>query len=836
LHLGYPSVTKGGGLAGGSRVHRMTWSQLPLKCRFYLGVVYAVALPLAVATLGIHGVYGITWFLFTLASLFVATINLRLPQLPSVVVSMGDVFTILALIHFGEGPALVTYWGNVIATALAGHVKHHGWRLFRNISFHRLLFNISCCTLSIFTMARVYGITITLFEDPANILIALFAVAIVWFLINTASLSLAISLSSNRRFFEIWKEGLGLYLLNFFGSAAAAGLISLFYRRAGFSMFLLSLPLAVVLYQLYKFYIDRYQQARHHISELNKLYLQTIEALANAVDAKDGYTHGHIRRVQAYAVALAECMGITEESELMGIKAGALLHDIGKIAIPEYILNKPTALTEGEYEKMKIHPIVGAGMLKEIEFPYPVLPLVKSHHERWDGNGYPEGLKGEEIPLSARILSLVDCYDALTTNRPYRSPMVSQRIIELFRKESGRAYDPEVVEAFISNLSRIELAGKAVSISEIDLWGLRNSTRGATPALRQLERVQPTVNYSRALSAHPEVQRELYSIFEFVRAEIQCLTAKDILTFMGSKLSRMIRFDAAVFFTANLTEGTVVAEHVVGTGTEPLLGLTLNLEQKLTGWVAANNQALCNLPPFPDFLNCHEPKPPFQCSAIVPLNRNGAVLGAISLYRRNEVKFAEEEFRQLELVGSQTAIALSKCASGGDDTPLVDSITGVPNSFQLYLMFDQISTDATRCGYPLALFSIEFDELKNIRKRWGRLSADEVMRAVAKYLVSELRETDLLVRHGGDELVIVSPRMTREQAESLKSRLQDYLDHFRFTVRSDTDISMPTSVGIANLPQDGTELEMLLSVAAWRMRDDRELREAVMKQTRRLQR
>src|SRR5438552_3471986 len=187
----------------------MTWNELPLKCKVYLSLVYAAGLPLAIITLQSGGEYDITWFLFTLASLFVATINLRLPQLPSVVVSMGDVFTILALIHFGQGPALVTYWGNVLATALAGHIKHHGWRLFGSMSFHRLLFNLSCCTLSIFTMARTYALTNAVLRDPTNTLVALSMIAIVWFLINTASLSLAISLSSNRNFFEIWKEGLG---------------------------------------------------------------------------------------------------------------------------------------------------------------------------------------------------------------------------------------------------------------------------------------------------------------------------------------------------------------------------------------------------------------------------------------------------------------------------------------------------------------------------------------------------------------------------------------------------------------------------------------------------
>src|SRR5262249_15562402 len=281
--------------------------------------------------------------------------------------------------------------------------------------------------------------------------------------------SLAISLSTGKSFFNTWTKGMDLYLLNFFGSVGAAGLISIFYHRAGFSIVLLCLPVAVVLFKLYKFYIEKYQQAQQHISELNQLYLETVEALANAVDAKDRYTHGHIRRVQAYAVALAQFMGIVDERELMGIKAGALLHDIGKIAIPEYILNKPTVLTETEYEKMKIHPVVGANMLSTIQFPYPLIPMVKSHHERWDGNGYPDGLKGEEIPLNARILALVDCYDALTTNRPYRAPMEREQVVQFFQREAGRSYDPNVVQVFIDHLEEMETAGKAVVVANTDL-------------------------------------------------------------------------------------------------------------------------------------------------------------------------------------------------------------------------------------------------------------------------------------------------------------------------------------------------------------------------------
>ena len=319
------------------------------------------------------------------------------------------------------------------------------------------------------------------------LLTGLGAVAFIWFLVNTATLSAAIALSTKSSFWTVWNDGKQLALLNSFGSAATAGFISIFYDR-NFLIFLLGLPIAAVFYQLYSFYIDKYQRAREHIAELNKLYLQTVEALATAVDAKDRYTHGHIRRVQAYAVELAARMDIKDENEIMAIRSGALLHDIGKIAIPEYILNKPTILTESEFEKMKLHPTVGATMLKGIEFPFPVEPLVKSHHERWDGKGYPEGLRGDEIPLSARILSLVDCYDALTTNRPYRAPMAREEVIEFFRRESGRAYDPEVADAFVKNVAALDVEGATIEVPELDIWG------GAEE--KHTENVRPLKKYS----------------------------------------------------------------------------------------------------------------------------------------------------------------------------------------------------------------------------------------------------------------------------------------------------------------------------------------------------
>ena len=208
------------------------------------------------------------------------------------------------------------------------------------------------------------------------------------------------------------------------------------------------------------------------------------------------------------------------------------------------------------------------------------------------------------------------------------------------------------------------------------------------------------------------------------------------------------------------------------------------------------------------------------------MNRNGSVFGAISLYRKDRTKFTEEEFRRLELIASQTALALSKCSVAERTGGLFDPLTGLPNGYQLYLMFDQIATDANKLEYPLALLAICLEDVK-LRRRWGHIVGDEAVRAAANYISKELRETDLLVRYASDEFLALVPRVDRDRAEGLKSRFQDDLDHFRFQVRSGSQIALPVSIGIAMYADDGTDLESLITAAEWRMREDADLRSAV---------
>ena len=202
-------------------------------------------------------------------------------------------------------------------------------------------------------------------------------------------------------------------------------------------------------------YLGRIDDERRHVEEMADLHLATIEALALAIDAKDQTAQSHIRRVQVYATSIARGLGMSD-TEIQGVKTAALLHDIGKLAVPEHILSKPGPLTQEEFQKIRIHPQVGAEIISAVPFPYPVAPLILSHHERWDGKGYPQGLKGEEIPLGARILSVVDYYDALTSDRPYHKAMTPDAATSLLQQEAGRALDPAVVQMFVKMSAEME--------------------------------------------------------------------------------------------------------------------------------------------------------------------------------------------------------------------------------------------------------------------------------------------------------------------------------------------------------------------------------------------
>ncbi|MDP6798066.1 MAG: HD-GYP domain-containing protein, partial [Candidatus Krumholzibacteria bacterium] len=251
-------------------------------------------------------------------------------------------------------------------------------------------------------------------------------------------------LSDQRSPVRVWKTNYLWNLRHLLAFVPFTAIIVLVYKIAPWTLALFIIPLLLIKYA-YKLYLDQ-----------REVHISTLSALATALDAKDPYTHGHSYRVSRYALLVGEGLGLAD-SQMQVLEYAALLHDIGKIGIQGSIISKPGKLTEAEFEDMKRHPAIGAEILQRLKFLEESARVVKFHHERPDGKGYPEGISGEEIPLMARILHLCDTFDAMTSNRPYRQALSVERAIEEMKKYRGSQFDPEVVDVFVGFYNRGEL-------------------------------------------------------------------------------------------------------------------------------------------------------------------------------------------------------------------------------------------------------------------------------------------------------------------------------------------------------------------------------------------
>ncbi len=195
------------------------------------------------------------------------------------------------------------------------------------------------------------------------------------------------------------------------------------------------------------------RSAEVQVAQIGHAYLETVDVLAKTIEGRDAYTHGHVERVARHARRLAEALGWAPE-HLRTLEFGARLHDIGKIIVPDNILNKPDPLSPEEWAIMRAHPVAGARILRNISHLQPTIPYVLNHHERWDGTGYPQGLRGADIPIEGRLLAIVDVFDALTTARPYHPPRSLYDVCQFLEKHAGRQFDPHLVPLFIEIATR----------------------------------------------------------------------------------------------------------------------------------------------------------------------------------------------------------------------------------------------------------------------------------------------------------------------------------------------------------------------------------------------
>ena len=602
----------------------------------------------------------------------------------------------------------------------------------------------------------------------------------------------------------------------------------------------LGLLIFALVYLLYHFNERRLAEIRHaeaerrqHAEEMATIHMNTIESLAIAIDAKDQTTHGHVRRTQLYATKMGALFNVTE-AELRALHAGALLHDIGKLAVPEYILNKPGKLTEAEFAKMKIHPTVGGDILKRVNFPYPVEDIVRYHHEKWDGSGYPKGLKAESIPLVARIISVVDFYDATRCDRPYRKGMKREESLALLRSMVGSAFDPKVVETFIEHVEEFDRLIDAQDIREQVGCAPSSDNQTATKpdaglASDILGVSEETASGFRSIS---EAQREVFALHEIAQTIGSSLNLSDTVTLIANKLRAIVPFDTCVIYLVDDPSGKAIAAHVVGEEIELFKRRRINIGDGITGWVIANGRSMCNASADLDLIGIpEEVVKRFRGVLVSPLLREDGAFGAISLYSQSRTSYTTEHVRLLESVCQHASSALNNALTyeRTRESALVDPLTELPNARGFYMMLEQRLAECQRMNREsLAVVCMDIDDFKVINDQYGHSIGDRLLASVAGVVRRELRQMDILTRYAGDEFVAIMPMASSRMAVSISERMRSAVEEQLFSVRTGTVVGLGVSLGVASFPDDGETSEELLTAAARRMQSDKNARKTVL--------
>ena len=606
---------------------------LTTSARVFLATVIAVGSAILMASLRTMILApGASWLVFIALAIVTGTFMMKLPRIETRF-SLSDALVFTSVLLFGPACAALVAAVDAVAASLRFNARD---RLFAV----RTMFNMTAAAVSIWLPAHAFiaagGGTL---GPPLLILVAGYS------LLNTGAIAMVIALISRTSVAGVWRDNFAWVWVAHAWGGLVAGAIAMYVPHVNLYSFVLILIVGLVGYATVRLYLGKVEESTGHLHKLNELYLATIKALAMAIDAKDQVTHGHIRRVQVYAVGLAKALGVSDEPTLKGIEAGALLHDTGKIAVPEHILNKPGKLNAQEYERMKTHVTIGAEILSGIDFPYPVIPYVRHHHENWDGTGYPDGIAGEAIPLGARILSVVDCFDALTSHRPYRRALSTEAALDILRERSGTMYDARVVEKFI------EIHPKLTAALAED-----------TPPVPAPDDVPSADD---AVASDP-ANADIDVIPHLVEAGLKIDEAAYVLL---TRLERQLPFETAAVYAPRSDDDLLEPLVVIGPHADVFRRSQIRLSEGLSGWVAAHGQFMVNANPALDLMGpVGDVRVPMSSALVVPFSAAGGGRGALALYGGAVDAFTLDDARVATVAATALSRAFRLAASSSSKT------------------------------------------------------------------------------------------------------------------------------------------------------------------------
>jgi diguanylate cyclase (GGDEF)-like protein/putative nucleotidyltransferase with HDIG domain len=679
-----------------------------------------------------------------------------------------------------------------------------------------IFFNVANCSLACILGSLAYNFVFN--RAPlggAKVVFGLTAFTGVFFLVNTLGVSLAISFQRQLRWMTVWHQNFFWTAPGYFASASiAAGVLAAYGKVGPWS--LLFLPPLYLIYYSYRLYMDRIhlyaekvEQDMTHIRELNKLNQAIIASLATAIDAKDRYTCCHINRVQLYASALARSAGVSGP-ELEAVATGALVHDIGKLGVPDHILGKPGKLTPEEFKRIQSHVTIGAEILSPVPFPFPVVDVVLTHHERWDGLGYPRGMQGEEIPIGGRIISIVDVFDALTSNRPYRRAMSQEEALRVLKDGAGKQFDPRLVELFEEVLPNVRGEIEKMEAEQRIATADKAAITEGTYALTQIS----------------QAAAEMAAVCDVAHSLAEQETLEEVTAVVVHRALALLPADTAVLYLVCPDEPKLVAHAVEGKYQEKLAGMTIQIGEGVAGWVAENQQPRVNVSATLDVARRFTPEETMELSAAiaVPLVHGPDTLGVLAVYTEAYSVLSDHHLHVLNILAEHAASSIQHLRrfERNQELAFSDPLTGLANSRCLVRHLDRLMHMARRPVSPgenlFSVVMLDLDRFKEVNDTLGHLCGDDLLRQVADRLTSLARAGDIVCRYAGDEFVVLLPGAGRDQAERVAFRAREAIDTLPAV---DGKVKIGASVGVASFPDDGGEGRTLINVADRRMYEDK---------------
>jgi diguanylate cyclase (GGDEF)-like protein/putative nucleotidyltransferase with HDIG domain len=775
------------------------------KAKTYLATVYLIGIVTGLIAMSQWQLSDpVRFACYLLIALLASGLKVSLPGINGSM-SVNFFFIILGVMELSLPETLIIGYGATLVQSF--------WRIHSRPKAVQVSFNLANMTTAIFCSSAAYHVVERVTNHSVPLMLV--AAACTYFVTNTMPVAVVIALTEHKTFRKIWSECYFWSFPYYLVGAGISGGVSYMNKFIGWQTSLLILPVIYWIYRSYRLYLGRLEDEKRHVENMAALHLRTIEALALAIEAKDHTTHDHLQRVRIYAIEVAKDLNLTDE-DVEALRAASLLHDIGKLAIPEHIINKPGKLTPEEFEKMKIHPLVGAEILERVNFPYPVVPIVRAHHEKYDGSGYPFGLKGEEIPIGARILAAVDCLDALASDRQYRRALPLADAMEVVSKQAGKAFDPKVVDVLCRRYVELEQAAqqKAQLPEKRKLSTDVKITHGAAPAAGFATSGSSDGNFLFSIAA---ARQEAQTLFELSHELGNSLSLDETLSVLSVRLRKLVPFDSIAIYVVR--DEKLIPEHVSGDNFRLFSSLEIPLGQGLSGWVAANRKPIVNGNPSvePGYLNDSSKFSTLRSAISVPLEGVIGVLGVLSLYKAESDAFTQDHLRVLLAISSKVALSIENALKyqQAESSATTDYLTALPNARSLFLHLDQELARCKRSNASVAVMVCDLDGFKQINDRFGHLEGNKVLRIFANSLRNICREYDYVARMGGDEFIVIAPGMTREAADEKAMIINNLAVEAGREVCGEDILSI--SVGVAFFSEDGSDAEQLLAEADRRM-------------------